>query len=122
MNLQEILKETYSYDNNVLIAEFDNGFSIAYEKGQERWIQVDEQGNPKGRFREGESFVKYGLLPQGNSLRHGHNAQFLENGQSTGFSQSTEVILRNYLSQGEIAFGEQNNRQNVQQKLYKKII
>src|SRR3989338_6975906 len=34
MNLQEMLKEVHRYDENVVIAEFNNGIGVMYEKTQ----------------------------------------------------------------------------------------
>ena len=124
MNLQEMVKSMERVGENVLIAEFRNGFTVAYEKGYESLARVDEEGRAiGGSIKEGESFVKYALLSEQGLLCEGNDIQKVGMDSLTSFSPRAKKILQGSLSQRDSQYvKEKESREALQQEMYGQMI
>ncbi|HLC97574.1 MAG TPA: hypothetical protein VJC21_02235 [Candidatus Nanoarchaeia archaeon] len=121
MNLQEMLKNVKYADKNVLIAEFSNGFAVAYERGTEQWARMGESGQAEQRsVTPGETFMKYALLPPSKGiLCPGHNANYLDTQKWCSFSAAGKETIDVYLKRQQTPLTQENEKQR---ELYQQMI
>ncbi|MFH1455330.1 MAG: hypothetical protein ABIF40_00065 [archaeon] len=107
MNLQDLVKGTVELNRGVQVVEFNNGFSVAYEKrifqemAQYQTMNHQEIINIETKILGEKAIVKYALLPIGYNpqLNWGQfsGATNLRTGKKSDFSKEALQTINQYL-------------------------
>lgn len=121
MGLQDMLAGTDQLGEDVVVARFNNGFEVAYERQLERGVLVTQTADGRKEEVQGGTVVRYALLDH-RELPGGHNAKDLETHDYAGFSRDAERMINTYIKTAGTAMKREFDQRTARShELYERI-
>lgn len=96
MELQEIVEKTERLGDRVSVAGLSNGYAIGFEIFKEREHYITGKSFRNERREDDIKYAIFGNFSDSQNIYDGHNANFLSDNISTGFTFEAQELLEQF--------------------------